>query len=159
MTARDNDVARLKRSLMARWLFFGVVAFSGCGDNLADVHGTVTLDGRPLRGGGDVRATVVFQSISGSSTGAVGIVDENGRFTLSTGSKEGVAPGDYSVTCTATKIIPSSEPGRAPGGRSITDPKYANAKTSGLQFTVQPGGNEFEIPLASRPADRGPGSN
>ena len=37
------------------------------------------------------------------------------------------------------------------GGRAITDPKYASAKTSGLKFTVQPGKNEFNIPLTSPP--------
>ncbi|MEX2308584.1 MAG: hypothetical protein WD738_13365 [Pirellulales bacterium] len=138
----------------ARWLLVVslLVPFSGCGNNLADVGGTVTLDGQPLRGGGGVRATVVFQPVSANSSGAVGIVDENGRYQLSTGSEEGAAPGDYLVTCSATQIIPSKQPGGTPSGRRITDPKYANAKTSGLQFTVQPGDNEFNIPLESRPS-------
>jgi hypothetical protein len=124
--------------------------FSGCGNGLADVSGTVTLDGAPLRGGNDVRATVYFQPASGSGAAAVGILDESGRYTLSTGSEEGAAPGDYVVTFTATQIIPSKEPGGTPSGRRITDLKYANAKTSGLQFTVQSGNNEFNIPLESR---------
>jgi hypothetical protein len=82
----------------------------------------------------------------------VGIVDESGRYQLSTGSKEGAAPGDYLISCLATKIIPAKEPGSAPGGRSLTDPKFANAKTSGLQFTVSPGNNEYDIALVSRAA-------
>jgi hypothetical protein len=131
-----------------------LVPFSGCGNNLADVSGTVTLDGQPLRGGGDsgIRATVVFQPVSGSAVGAVGIVDENGRYQLSTGSEEGAPPGDYLVTCSATQIIPPKQPGGTPTGRRITDPKYANAKTSGLQFTVEPGNNQFDIALESRPS-------
>ena len=42
------------------------------------------------------------------------------------------------------------DPG-TPGGRHITDPKYANAKTSGLKCTVQSGKNEFNIPLQKPP--------
>jgi hypothetical protein len=127
--------------------------FAGCGDNLADVSGIVTLDGQPLRGGGDVRATVIFQPASGGSVGAVGVVDENGRYNLSTGSKDGAPPGDYRVTCSATQLVPSKEPGGTPGGRRLTHRKYANANTSGLQFMVEPGSNEFNIPLESRPAE------
>jgi hypothetical protein len=125
---------------------------AGCGDGLADVSGTVTLDGQPLRGGSGVRVTVFFQPVSGSSSGAVGIVDGNGRYQLSTGAKEGVVPGEYVVTCSATKIIPSKVPGGAASGRRLTDPKYANAKTSGLQFTIESGDNEFNIPLESGPS-------
>jgi hypothetical protein len=153
------------RQLMLRYaarlllIAIGLAPFTGCGNNLADVGGTVTLDGQPLRGGSGVRATVVFQPVSGSMTGAVGIVDENGRYRLSTGSGEGAAPGDYLVTCSATQIIPSKQPGGTPTGRRITDPKYANAKTSGLQFTVQPGINEFDIALEARPGGSVPRTN
>jgi hypothetical protein len=123
--------------------------FSGCGNDLAQVSGVVTLDGQPLRGGNGVRATVFFQPASGSGAAAVGVLDENGRFHLSSGSQQGVAPGDYLVTCTATQIVPSKEPGGAPSGRRITPLKYANASTSGMQFTVEPGGGEFNLTLTS----------
>lgn len=120
----------------------------GCGNGLANVSGTVTLDGQPLRGGNGVRGTVYFQPAAGG-TSAVGILDEMGRYELSTGSKEGAALGDYLVTCSVAQIIPSKEPGGTPSGRRITDPKYANAKTSGFQFTVHEGNNEFDIALES----------
>ena len=32
----------------------------GCGNSLASVSGKVTLDGKPIQGGNDVRATVYF---------------------------------------------------------------------------------------------------
>jgi hypothetical protein len=121
----------------------------GCGDGLADVTGVVTLDGQPLRGGSGVRGTVYFQPTSGSGAAAVGILDENGKFSLSSGSKQGVAPGEYSVTCSATQIIPSKQAGGTPSGRRITPQKYAVASTSGFQFTVEPGSNEFDLPLTS----------
>jgi hypothetical protein len=126
-----------------------VLALSGCGNGLAQVSGVVTLDGQPLRGGNDVRATVHFQPTSGSGAAAVGLVDENGRYRLSSGSQEGVAPGEYVVTCSATQLVRSND-GHAAGGRRITDPAYANAGTSGFKFTVAPGKNEFNLALNSR---------
>jgi hypothetical protein len=133
-------------------IFGGTLAltsFSGCGNGLASVSGSVTLDGQPLRGGNGVRGTVTFQPKSGQGATAVGNLDENGKFVLSTGSQKGVAPGDYLVACSATQIIPSKNPGGTPSGRRVTPLKYADAQTSGLQFTVQSGGNEFELPLVS----------
>jgi hypothetical protein len=110
----------------------------------------VTLDGEPLRGGDNVHGTVYYQPASGGGAAAVGLLDENGHYTLSSGSKTGVAPGEYLVTCSATQIIPANQPGGTPSGRRITDPNYANARTSGFKFTVAPGKNEFNLALNSR---------
>jgi hypothetical protein len=134
------------------------LAISGCGDGMAEVTGKVTLDGEPLASGNGVRATVYFQPESGDGVAAVGILDQNGQYTLSSGSKDGVAPGVYRVTCTASQIIRSKDPNGAPSGRRITDPKYANAQTSGFQFTVEPGRNEFDLALDSLPHARPMGS-
>ena len=128
-----------------------VIATAGCGNGLAQVSGAVTLDGQPLRGGNGVRATVFFQPASGDGRAAVGILDENGQFQLSSGSEEGVAPGEYLVSCTATQIIPSKNPGGTPSGKRITPQIYASARTSGFQFKVEPGGNEFNLTLSSNP--------
>src|SRR5262245_11309935 len=46
------------------------LALSGCGSKLAQVTGVVTVDGQPLRGGNDVRATVVFQPTTSAGTAA-----------------------------------------------------------------------------------------
>ena len=124
------------------------VAAGGCGSNLAEVTGVVTVDGMPLRGGNDVRATVIFQPSTGAGRVAVGLVDAEGQYRLSSGSEEGVEPGEYVVTCSATQLVPSRDGGAA-GGRRLTDPSYANSKTSGFKFTVAPGKNEFDLALNS----------
>lgn len=99
-----------------------------------------------------MRVTVQFQPVSGAGTTAIGLADENGNYTLGTGSKTGIPPGDYLVTCSASELVRSKKnPDATPGGRLITDPKYANAKTSGLKCTVQPGKNEFNISLQKAP--------
>lgn len=124
-------------------------SLSGCGNGLARVSGKVTLDGQPLRGGDGVRATVVFQRADGTGVPAVGNVDGAGSYRLSSGSQEGVSPGDYVITCTASQKIPAKEPNGTPVGRRITDPKFADAATSGMRFTVEPGDNVFDIELVS----------
>jgi hypothetical protein len=123
---------------------------SGCGNGLAQVSGQVTLDGQPLRGGaGDIRVTVQFQPTSGVGSTAIGLADEDGNYSLATGSQDGIPPGEYLVTCTASELLPATAASSTRGSRRISDPKYANAKTSGLSFTVQPGKNTFDIPLTS----------
>jgi hypothetical protein len=121
-------------------------AFTGCGDGLARVSGQLTLDGQPLGAQpGKVRVSVRFQPESGVGPIAVGLADENGYYTLGTGSKTGILPGDYLVTCSASEVLTNSKA----LARELTDPKYGNPKTSGLRYTVQPGKNEFNIPLQS----------
>jgi hypothetical protein len=123
-------------------------AFSGCGNGLAKVSGQLTLDGQPLRAEpGKIRVSVRFQPESGVGPIAVGLADENGNYTLGTGSKTGILPGDYLVTCSASEVLTNSKA----LARELTDPKYGNPKTSGLRYTVQPGKNEFNIALQSPP--------
>jgi hypothetical protein len=135
---------------------FVVCMLSGCGSRLARVSGQVTLDGQPLRGGGEVRATVKFQPASGTGPAAMALVDENGNYSLSTGSQKGIPPGDYLVVCSASQLVKAAGSNTAQGARRITDPKYDNPTTSGLRFTVESGKNEFNIPLQSPPKTAGP---
>ena len=123
-------------------------ALPGCGDNLAQVTGRVTVGGQPFRGGNGVKATVFFQPAAGGAS-AIGLVDGEGAYTLITGSREGIVPGEYLVTFSATQIIPAATPGGTPGGKRISDTKYASAKTSGLRFSVQTGVNQYDIALES----------
>jgi hypothetical protein len=148
--------SKTKPTLTSAWQLLSVVAVvsllcaaSGCGDGLAQVSGVVTLDGQPLHGGsGDTRITVQFQPAGGLGSTAIGLADESGRYTLATGSKTGIPPGEYLVSCSASQLTPGN--GQTAGGvRAIVDRKYANAKTSWLSFTVVPGQNECNIALAS----------
>lgn len=117
---------------------------SGCGNGLAQVSGQVTLDGQPLRGGkGDVRVTIQFQPADGVGPTAIGLADENGNYTIATGSQNGIRPGEYFVACSQSVLGKPMSPDATP------DRKYANTKTSGLKFTVEPGQNEINIPLDS----------
>jgi hypothetical protein len=121
----------------------------GCGNGLAQVSGQITLDGQPVRGGKDgARVTVQFQPASGQGATAVALADEYGNYEMATGSQIGILPGEYLITCSATEVLPSNNAG-IPSFRQLADPKFAKAQTSGLTFSVQPGRNEFNIPLES----------
>lgn len=155
-TNRSNSGAA-RPGVRARPLLFVVAlcataigACSGCSNGLASVSGKVTLDGEPIRGGEDVRATVYFNPDGSGGVAAVGLVDENGEYRLTTGSENGVPPGTYHVTFTASKLIRNAA-GGAPGGKRISPPRYAVASTSGLTYTVEPGNNTYDLVLSSAP--------
>ncbi|MCC6491697.1 MAG: hypothetical protein IT424_01610 [Pirellulales bacterium] len=147
MVARLPTASAQAARGLAPWLL--TLAALGCGNDLAQVTGVVTVDGQPLRGGDNVRATVVYQPASGNGVTAIGNVGADGSYHLMSGSQPGATPGEYLVACTATQKIVGKDPNAAPTGKRITDPKYANPQTSGLQFIVQPGNNELNIALAS----------
>ena len=146
---------RLRHGLALSVAAFLLLVAVGCGGDLAEVTGVVTIDGKPLRGGEGMHATVFFQPVAGQGANAAGILNENGVYRLSTGSQQGVAPGEYVATCSASEIIPSTTPGGTPSGRRVTDPKYASVKTSDLRFTIEPGKNQCDIALESPSASSG----
>lgn len=132
-----------------------IAACVGCGNGLASLSGKVTLDGQPLAAGGDTRATVYLYPEGGTGAPAVGLLDESGEFTVSTGSQTGVVPGTYVVTVSASTLIrKNSTPGMPPSARRVTPNKYANPNASGLRLQIEPGYNECEFALESDPADR-----
>ena len=120
-TASMESVWRLARLLCVVLMCCDA---SGCGNGLSQVSGVVTLDGEPLRGGsGDTRVTIQFQPASGNGSTAIGLADENGEYTLATGSKDGIPPGEYLVSCSASQLAGAQARPGAPGVRSIVDRK------------------------------------
>ena len=141
--AHDKSIVRLWRLIGVCLSSAFCLSLSGCGNGLAQVSGQVTLDGQPVHGGkGDTRVTILLLPADGVGANAIGLADENGNYKIATASQTGVRPGDYFVSCSVSTLGVSGP---------VADPKYANAKTSGLKLTVQPGKNEFNIPLQSPP--------
>jgi hypothetical protein len=139
-----NSKGRFVRSLA---VVVSCLALSGCGDQLSQVSGMVTLDGQPVQAKDGVMATIMFQSVAGGAA-AVGRLDEEGRYHISTGSQTGLTPGEYVATCAINKLIPSTTGGAA-SAKAMSDPKYADSSTSGFKFNVEPGDNEFDLALES----------
>src|SRR5258705_5485273 len=106
-------------------MLVSLMALVGCGDGMARVKGQVTLDGEPVEGGKN-GAYVILQFLPASGVGPNGaaIADQNGRYSIGTGSHYGVVPGDYVVTCTYRPVHPNDR---------VPDRKISDAKTSGMK--------------------------
>jgi hypothetical protein len=124
------------------------VAFTGCGNGLATVSGTVTLDGQPVGGAGKY-GTVTFSRESGGALG-VGTIDQSGHYNLETGSRSGIEPGTYSVAVSIKKVDPPVNRDAMPKATSIAPEKYASAVQSGLRADVKPGRNSIDFALSSK---------
>lgn len=118
---------------------------AGCGKGMYPVHGTVTYnDGKPFTNG-----MVVFESAEGPKpVTARGDVQADGSYQLSTNKPgDGVPAGKYRVLVAPRIDINAEMPER---GLTV-DKRYTEFATSGLEFEVKAGPNEFPIRV-SRPA-------
>jgi hypothetical protein len=122
----------------------------GCGDDLASVNGTVTLDGHPVAGGPQIYGTVSFYRESGGGAPAVALINESGQYSLRTGGRKGIEPGAYLVGIAVKKVIPPTTPGDMPQAQLITPSRYASVTQSGLREAVEPGSNSINFELSSK---------
>lgn len=124
---------------------------SGCGSKHgAKVEGHVTLDGQPLPA--TCLGSVAFYPSSGGPP-AMGRIDEDSNYTLSTGREPSLPPGDYKVTVAANEppsTLVATNGLAPPPGKPITPPRYRQSRTSGLQYTVDSGSNEINLELTSK---------
>jgi hypothetical protein len=117
-----------------------VLAFAGCGGGMQPVRGKVTLpDGKPA-----ANSQVVFEGpIGGEIVSARGDVQADGSFELSTVQPgDGVPAGKYRVQVNPPPMVDPEAPQRAP-----FHPKFSDFNSSGLEFEVKAGGNDFAIQL------------
>lgn len=127
------------------WL--GVVLGSllaGCGGpehpDVADVSGTVTLDGKPL-----AQASIMFQPTAAGRP-SLGTTDENGNYTLLyLDGVEGAMLGSHKVVIRTEQ---PGEDGQPPLVKEKLPPKYHNR--SELTAEVVAGGNTIDFPLTSK---------
>lgn len=126
----------------------GLLAPIGCSDLTATVSGKVYLDDKPLKVSGAQRGMVVFRPVAGGPT-CSGLIDADGQYRISTGSKAAVAPGDYMVSARVMEVVPSPNSNRPPTGRPLTPAVYGDPLTSGLTTTVKRGANQYDLKLKS----------
>ena len=133
------------RLCVSHFLFTTVIGtcfieIAGCGSSLQSVRGTVTLpDGKPAAG-----SQVVFDGpIGGKAISARGDVQADGSFELSTSRPgDGVPLGKYRVQVNPPPLVNAEATQRLP-----FNAKYTDFSTSGLEYEVKPGSNEFSIQL------------
>ncbi len=132
-----------------RYCFIALAAsilFFGCdrGPRTYPVTGKVVFDdGRPLTSGGVVLSECL--DTVGAGTNARGAIDEEGLFQLTTfKDNDGALPGKHRFMVKADRdaddylkrgIIP----------RPVIDERFESYDTSGLEFTVEEGGNDLTL--------------
>lgn len=125
---------------------FILATLIGCGGKPATVSGVVTLDGKPLQ-----RGTVGFTPLAGGMR-AAGVIDSEGKYSLSTNRDAGLEIGEYAVTVASREPGLENAQGPPMPGPYVTPQRYAVESTSGLKFTVEGGSNTIDIALTSASA-------
>ena len=96
----ERTIVPLRIAGLAAMAFVTTVAFSGCsGSHGATISGKVTLNGEPL-----TRGLVSFYPSEGAA--AVGSVQSDGTYSISTGQNASLKPGGYVVTIFANEPPP-----------------------------------------------------
>jgi hypothetical protein len=148
------------------WMIVLGLGFVGCGPEqktavpLFPVHGTVTLDGKPLAGA-DLRFIPEGET---PGQGGAARTAPDGTYTLSTPLGEPGAPaGDYRVVIEKHEAPPGAgppDPNVPPiesAFRELLPPSYSDPAQSTLKATVTPSGSttaDFALKSAPRPAGR-----
>ncbi|WP_339676407.1 carboxypeptidase-like regulatory domain-containing protein [uncultured Gimesia sp.] len=114
---------------------------AGCGSGqdippLAQVSGTVTIDGKPVSG-----ASVIFEP-KFQAVSASGGTDKDGKFTLMYGDTAGAAIGDYIV-----RVFHYGDDPELPQ-ESLVPESYGAGST--LTATVKEGENEIDFDLKGK---------
>jgi hypothetical protein len=133
-----------------------LVVLVGCGGNppTAEVTGTVTYDGRPLKEG-----TIIFEA-PGARPASGKIVD--GKIVEVTTFKpgDGAPIGNHKVAIQSVKTSEAAapqDPGQATpkagymGSTSLIPEVYGNPETSGLTATIKEGTNAVTFELKKNP--------
>jgi hypothetical protein len=125
--------------LTALTLFLTMVA--GCSSgNTSPVRGKVVFkDGSPLTGG-----LVLFRPVDEKlQVSSRGDIQQDGTFILGTYQEgDGAVPGKYQVAVTPP---PRKKVREKPVERRIIHARFENYDTSGLEFEVKRGRNDFKI--------------
>jgi hypothetical protein len=120
----------------------GALLLAGCGPGLAPVRGKVTYKDRPVTTG-----DILFVPDATGPT-AMGKIDSQGSYELSTDGRRGAAPGSYKVMIVSMEDLAGKLPEeRNPLPRLLLPEKYADLQKSGLKAEVKPGDNEINFPL------------
>jgi hypothetical protein len=117
----------------------------GCGNGLAKVEGTVSLDGKALEGGSVTLYPVGPGPLSYSN------ITSDGSYQIRTASRQGVLPGRYVATVSWLSGPPS--PGmtlRQLEALEKVPIRYCGEKTSDLNLDVKSGGNSIDLKLVTK---------
>ncbi len=90
------------------------------------------------------RGEVVFRPVEGGPN-CTGVIDADGNYSLGTGSRAGIFPGDYLISISVVEFMESDDPSALPAGYRVTPNEFASPLTSGLTCMVKGGENVHDI--------------
>jgi len=131
---------RRKTSKAVGWRLIAAAALvaSGCGDKRPDrvqVSGHVLIDGQPLTVG-----NVKF--VPSGARASSGTLDGEGKFKLTCyDGGDGAVPGRHRVQISSMEVISASKV------KWLAPPKYADFRTSGLEFEITEPTDDLKIEL------------
>jgi hypothetical protein len=124
-----------------------VVGFAaGCtrSSQEAQVSGNVSLDGKQIGPG-----IIAFAPV-GNGTPAIGPIDHDGSYSMSSSHEIGLGAGKYKVGVSIREVPLNVKRGdRPPPGKLLIPEKYEDSAKSGLEYDVAPGSNTINIELKS----------
>jgi hypothetical protein len=130
-------------------VYFGItfaiaLVCAGCQpkSSVGRVHGTVTLDNKPLASGN-------IATLPDAGRGAHGVI-KDGKFELGTeGDSDGAVIGKHKVAVVAREPSQGTGPEAAPG-KLLVPEKYTSPTTSELSIDVKAGDNTPNLELKSQ---------
>jgi hypothetical protein len=142
------DSAATTSRFGAATVFFSVVGglVSGCSRSSQEsqVSGQVLLDGNRIGPG-----SVVFSPVADGKP-AIGSIESDGSYSVSTSHEVGLGAGKYKVTVSIREVPQNVKRGdRPPPGKPLIPEKYEDSATSGLEYDIAPGRNTIDIELKS----------
>jgi hypothetical protein len=161
-----EDTVMLQKSVAAFACFAAVAALAGCGSSTTEAKGNLSWDdGSPISG-----ASLTFVPKEPTAPTPGGFTDAKGDFSLTTGNKQGAAPGTYTVVVTKQAAAQvGGDPPQAPDKMSPQDmakmmaefskkgkqgppknelpPVYADVKTTPLKDITVESGKRIELKL------------
>lgn len=134
---------------VAAVVYCGVVVglVSGCSRSTQEsqVSGNVSLDGKQIGPG------IIVFAPAGNGTPAIGPIDHDGSYSMSTSHEVGLSAGNYKVGVLIREVPTNVKRGdRPPPGKLLIPEKYEDSATSGLEYDVAPGRNTIDIELKSQ---------
>jgi hypothetical protein len=141
LNLRGGSIVRRRKlvcSLPIAALAASAIVATGCSDGRpgrVPVSGQVLIDGQPLTAGN-------IKFVPNGARASSGKLDAQGRFTLTCyDGEDGVVPGKHRAQISAMEVISASKV------KWLAPPKYADFRTSELEFEITEPTDDLQITL------------
>lgn len=122
----------LRSLLLPAALLLGILGCGGSGN--VPVSGKLNVNGKAFKPETGTNISINFHAKTGSAFGTAQMA-ESGDYTVSSGGKPGLPPGDYVVTVTISKPSNPKDPYSLP--KSVINADYGDKSLAKIQMSVK----------------------